>query len=480
MLCHNHGPIHSFRLAVARALAPPKGAALNPVTWIEARQLLSSDLNGALEEMTAGAARGPERKAAAGIRGGRPLQNPGLHYTLYRHGTTAGREIRRAVAESLTILGLDEHQAVLVGRDGPSPACARRRQSSLPSGRSSRAARLDRTQAGPVATELGTLPPRPTPGGLRRDGLRRRPAAHGGLNWKGRSRAFTPHPSSDKETSPMASKQQDYYREFADKLIDRMKAGTAPWQKPWEPGETALPANVHSERSYTGGNTLYLAMAAEERGYSDNRWGTYRQIKAMGGHVKKGETGEHIVFFARQQRIAQRDAEGKVRKNQDGKTLYRRQELDRPVWRTYVVFNAEQTKGLQLPARGDGDKEPSWMPQKRAEAVIAQSGVDIRHQHGNRAYYHVKNDQVTLPGRNQFPSSEAYYQTAPLHELGHATAHEDRLGPGHTQGRRGRWLRIRAVRPRGAPGRDRRHDDRRPTRHRPQPRPRSCHTSRVG
>ena len=51
----------------------------------------------------------------------------------------------------------------------------------------------------------------------------------------------------------MASKQQDYYREFADKLIDRMKAGTAPWQKPWEPGETALPANVHSERSYTGG-----------------------------------------------------------------------------------------------------------------------------------------------------------------------------------------------------------------------------------
>ena len=33
----------------------------------------------------------------------------------------------------------------------------------------------------PVETALGTLPHRPTPGGLRRDGLRRRPAAHGGL-----------------------------------------------------------------------------------------------------------------------------------------------------------------------------------------------------------------------------------------------------------------------------------------------------------
>ena len=122
MLCQSHGPIDSFRRAVARALAPPKGAALNPVTWIETRQLASSELNGAIEEMTAEAARAPERKAAAGIRGGRPLQNPGLHYTLYWYnGTTAGREIRRAVAESLTVLGLDEHQAVLVGRDGPVP-----------------------------------------------------------------------------------------------------------------------------------------------------------------------------------------------------------------------------------------------------------------------------------------------------------------------------------------------------------------------
>ena len=224
----------------------------------------------------------------------------------------------------------------------------------------------------------------------------------------------------------MASRQQDYYRDFADKLIDRIREGTAPWQRPWQPGETSLPENIQSERSYTGGNTLYLAMAAEDRGYSDNRWGTYRQIKAMGGHVKKGERGEHVVFFARHQRLAQRDAEGKVRKGEDGKTLYRRQELDKPVWKTYVVFNAEQTKGLKLPARGDADKEPSWMPQKRAEAVIEQSGVDVRHREGNRAYYHIKNDRVTLPERHQFPSSDAYYQVA-LHELGHATGHESRL-----------------------------------------------------
>ena len=120
----------------------------------------------------------------------------------------------------------------------------------------------------------------------------------------------------------MPSKQQDYYRDFADKLIDRIKQGTAPWQRAlgaWRD----QPPREHPVRTilHGAGNTLYLAMAAEERGYSDNRWGTYRQIKAMGGHVKKGERGEHVVFFARQKRIAQRDAEGKVRKGQDGKTL---------------------------------------------------------------------------------------------------------------------------------------------------------------
>lgn len=223
----------------------------------------------------------------------------------------------------------------------------------------------------------------------------------------------------------MASKQQDYYRDFADKLIDRIREGTAPWQKPWKPGESALPENMASARKYTGGNTLYLAMAADARGYSDNRWGTYRQIKALGGQVRKGETGEHVVFFARQKRLAQRDQDGKVRKNKDGKTLYRSAQLDRPVWRTFVVFNAEQARALQLPKRGD-NQEPAWLQQKRAEAVIAKSGVDIRHQQGDRAYYHLTNDRVTLPTRGQFPSAQNYYQVA-LHELGHATGHESRL-----------------------------------------------------
>ena len=120
MLCRSHGAVSSFRAAVARALAPPRGA-LHPVTWIHTRHVRTPDLASAVEEMARDAAQGPARKAAAGIRGGRPLQNPALHYTLFWYTTTAREEIRRAVAESLMVLGLDEHQAVLVGRDGPVP-----------------------------------------------------------------------------------------------------------------------------------------------------------------------------------------------------------------------------------------------------------------------------------------------------------------------------------------------------------------------
>ena len=78
-------------------------------------------------------------------------------------------------------------------------------------------------------------------------------------------------------------KHDEYHRKFADRVIEQIKQGTAPWQKPWAPGERVLPANVDTDRSYRGGNSLHLAAVQQERGYGDVRWGTYRQIQARGG-----------------------------------------------------------------------------------------------------------------------------------------------------------------------------------------------------
>ena len=86
-------------------------------------------------------------------------------------------------------------------------------------------------------------------------------------------------------------KHDEYHRQFADAIIEQIRQGTAPWQKPWGPGERVLPANVDTGRSYAGGNSLHLAAVAQSRGYADVRWGTYRQTQVQGGQVRKGEQG---------------------------------------------------------------------------------------------------------------------------------------------------------------------------------------------
>ena len=86
-------------------------------------------------------------------------------------------------------------------------------------------------------------------------------------------------------------KHDEYHRQFAEGIIEQIRQGTALWQKPWGPGERVLPSNVDTGRSYRGGNSLHLAAVQQERGYGDVRWGTYRQIQARDGQVRKGRAG---------------------------------------------------------------------------------------------------------------------------------------------------------------------------------------------
>ena len=95
--------------------------------------------------------------------------------------------------------------------------------------------------------------------------------------------------------------------------------------------------------------------------------------------------------------------------------------------RVYAVFHVEQADGLTLERRDDDrDNEPEWKAQQTAERLIQESGVAVTHVRGDRAFYHLQTDRVTLPEREQFPTWNGYYQIA-LHELGHATGHPDRL-----------------------------------------------------
>ena len=65
-----------------------------------------------------------------------------------------------------------------------------------------------------------------------------------------------------------------YYQNVANKIIEQLKQGTAPWLKPWNPGipGSQLPVNSVTEKRYKGINTLILM----QMGYPDNRWLTCR------------------------------------------------------------------------------------------------------------------------------------------------------------------------------------------------------------
>jgi len=215
----------------------------------------------------------------------------------------------------------------------------------------------------------------------------------------------------------------DYHQDFAEKLLEQIKAGAAPFQKSWKPGERSVPEKLRNGEPYRGGNNLRLTVEAARRGYTDPRWGTYRQIAAAGGHVKRGEKGTQILAYFRQRAVPAKDDQGQPKLTDAGEPVYTRVNT-RPYAKVYTVFNAEQTGGL--PAQRRTTPAPEWKAHEQAQAIIDASGVDVRHQAGARAYYNVRTDQVVLPEPGQFPSARGYYQTA-LHELGHATGHPDRL-----------------------------------------------------
>ena len=221
--------------------------------------------------------------------------------------------------------------------------------------------------------------------------------------------------------------QDDYHAAFAGKLKEQIEQGVAPWQKPWKPGERRLPENVASKKPYRGGNSVYLSVAQTAKGYSDHRWATYKQIKDMGGQVRKGEKATQVLFykFDDEREKPQPGAPETPATSPDGAA--EKERTRPPMVRCYAVFNVEQADGLKLDRPDDDrDKQPEWQAHQTAERVIQESGIRVVHERGDRAFYNMHTDKVTLPEREQFASANGYYQTA-LHELGHATGHPARM-----------------------------------------------------
>ena len=216
----------------------------------------------------------------------------------------------------------------------------------------------------------------------------------------------------------MAEKKPAFHEQLAEKIITQLQAGTAPWQRPWDAPPISLPYNESTGKPYRGGNVLNLMLA----GYTDPRWLTFNQAKERGYRVNKGEKGSLIQTFRFHEEKQVRDEQGKPIKDDKGNAVIEQTKLNKPIIRTFVVFNAEQMTGLPPLER----TEHQWNGVEQIDKLLAASGAQIEHQSGNRAFYSPALDKIVLPLKEQFPDPERYYSTA-LHELGHWTGHESRL-----------------------------------------------------
>lgn len=222
----------------------------------------------------------------------------------------------------------------------------------------------------------------------------------------------------------MNEKIKAMHVQVAEKLIEQLQAGTAPWQKPWNSDVIPafeLPYNAVTGNRYKGINTFSLLLA----GHEDPRWMTFNQAAANDWNVKKGEKASLIQFVKVNDMVAKRDEHGKPILNEEGKPVKMHVKLDRPIITSAWVFNAQQVEGIPNLIKPNV-KELGWSPIERAEQLIISSGAEIVHKQGDNAFYSPARDRITMPIKEQFEASDKYYATL-LHELGHWTGHKDRL-----------------------------------------------------
>jgi antirestriction protein ArdC len=210
---------------------------------------------------------------------------------------------------------------------------------------------------------------------------------------------------------------RDVYSRITGKIIADLEQGIRPWHRPWNAdhaaGRITRPLR-HNGIPYKGINVVMLWSAATTKGYACPLWLTFKQALELGGHVRKGETGE-LVVYANSITRTETDARGEET------------EREIPYMKGYTVFNAEQCDGLpaQYTARAE---PPALTPMQRLDAAdrfFAATGADIRHG-GTRAYYAEAPDYVQMPPFETFRDAESYAAVLG-HELTHWTKHSKRL-----------------------------------------------------
>lgn len=237
---------------------------------------------------------------------------------------------------------------------------------------------------------------------------------------------------SDKDKKSVYDKLTPQRKRLVDTIMANLENNHSLWRQGWK--VTGAPVSAITGKRYNGVNRLFLSSATMERGYSDNRWLTYNQMKEKGWDFKHDEEGNSmgknagvsIEYFSLYDKTTKQTFD---KHTLDGMTEAERDDyMDENVIalrKYYCVFNGDVIEGI--PEREKHTVDPSGK-NSRAEGILqfwSDNEAKIIYG-GDEAFYRPSTDEIHLPERNAFVDLPEFYSTA-LHEVGHSTGHEKRL-----------------------------------------------------
>ena len=237
---------------------------------------------------------------------------------------------------------------------------------------------------------------------------------------------------SDSEKKSIYDKLTPSRKKFVDDFLKLFETENLDWKKGWL--ITGSPISAITGKRYNGVNRMFLGIATMQRGYTDNRWLTYKQMEEKGWTFKRDEEGNNlgknagvpIEYFELRDKKTKKPFDRNVLDgmDEDEKNEY----LDENVYalrKYYHVFNGDIIDGI--PEKETALADPDAI-NERAENLIqlwSDTVVPISYG-GDSAYYTRATDKIRLPERGKFFDLPSFYETT-FHEISHSTGHESRL-----------------------------------------------------
>ena len=194
------------------------------------------------------------------------------------------------------------------------------------------------------------------------------------------------------------------YEMVTERIISQLQNGIIPWQKPWT-GIRSGAYNRISKKPYSLLNQMLLDHEGE--------YATFKQWQDLGGHVRKGEKAEIVVFW-------------KIQPVEEEKEDGTKEVKQIPLLRYYNVFHISQVDGVEpLKEEELHDIEPIEKAENVLRDYWTRENITVEHVAGDKAYYSPTFDLIHLPLFEQFTNANEYYNTA-FHESVHSTMKENR------------------------------------------------------